>query len=386
MIAPMPFIEDRGAPLRVYGEARGLTELGHQVDVICYHLGRQVQEAIKIHRIINIPWYNRIAPGANYHKTYLDTLLLFKVLKVNRNNNFDILHAHLHEGTAIAQILKLFKIKKPIIFDAQGSLTGEMIAHGFLKPSSFITKLWRLVERKIYVDSGIILVSSQHLGEMLMTEFSIPNEKIKYIPDGVDTNFFDPTRFDKEEIRQKFNLGDSNVVVFTGVFSTYQGLNFLINEVIPIVVKERQDTKFLLVGYPVDEYKKLVRKLGLDDHIVFTGKQRFEDIPRFLAAADIAITPKFMEMGEANLKIFSYMAMGLPTVSFNYFYNKQILRETGLTTKPGDSEEFAEAILKLLDNPKERKKMGKRARLISQKEYSWRSIAQKIVEAYNEVT
>jgi glycosyltransferase involved in cell wall biosynthesis len=79
------------------------------------------------------------------------------------------------------------------------------------------------------------------------------------------------------------------------------------------------------------------------------------------------------------------MAMGLPTISFNYFYNQQILRETGLTTKPGDNQEFAKAILRLLDNPKERKRMGKRARLISQKEYSWRSIAQKIVEAYNEV-
>ena len=74
----------------------------------------------------------------------------------------------------------------------------------------------------------------------------------------------------------------------------------------------------------------------------------------FLAAADVAITPKFMEMGEANLKLFTYMAMGLPTVSFNYLYNQKILRDTGLTTNPGDSEEFSKAIIKLLDKSSEK--------------------------------
>jgi len=385
MIAPMPFLEDRGAPLRVYGEAKGLTELGHQVDVICYHLGRPVPEAINTQRIPRIPWYNRISPGANYHKVYLDTLLLLKTLDAYKAKNFDILHAHLHEGAAIAQFLKIFKIEKPVIFDAQGSLTGEMTAHGFLDPSSFMSKFWRLVESKIYADSAIILVSSQHLMEMLSTEYNISREKIKYVPDGVDTDFFNPARFNGEEIRRKYNLGDNKVVVFTGVFSRYQGLNFLIEHVVPSVIKEHRETKFLLVGYPVDEYKELSRRLGLENYIVFTGKQKFDDIPSFLAAADVAVTPKFMEMGEANLKLFTYMAMGLPTISFDYLYNQKILRDTGFTTKPGDSEEFAKAIIKLLGNLKNRKEMGTRARIISQNEYSWLSVARMIVEAYNEV-
>ena len=385
MIAPMPFLEDRGCPIRVYGESKGLIELGHQVEVLCYHLGRDVPEAIKTQRIMRIPWYNRIEAGASYHKVYLDTLLLFKALNIVRRNRYDILHAHLHEGAAIAQLLNLFKINKPVVFDAQGSLTGEMMAHDFLKQSSLMSRFWRLIESKIYAGSGIILASSQHLIEMIVNEFNISKEKIKYIPDGVDTNLFNPNRYNGEEIRQKYNLENNNVVVFTGLFSRYQGLNFLIEEVIPYVVKERRDTKFLLVGYPVDQYRKLSQRAGLEENIVFTDKQRFEKMPEFLAAADIAITPKFMKMGEANLKILSYMAMGLPTVSFDYFYNKQILRDSCLTTKPNDAKGFAEAILKLLDNPKKRKSMGDRAKTIAQNEYSWVSTAKKIVEAYREV-
>ena len=385
MIAPMPFLEDRGCPIRVYGESKGLIELGHQVEVLCYHLGRDVPEAIRTQRIMRIPWYNRIEAGASYHKVYLDTLLLFKALNIVRRNRYDILHAHLHEGAAIAQLLNLFKINKPVVFDAQGSLTGEMMAHDFLKQSSLMSRFWRLIESKIYAGSGIILASSQHLIEMIVNEFNISKEKIKYIPDGVDTNFFNPNMYNGEEIRQKYNLENNNVVVFTGLFSRYQGLNFLIEEVIPYVVKERSDTKFLLVGYPVDQYRKLSQRAGLEENIVFTDKQRFEKMPEFLAAADIAITPKFMKMGEANLKILSYMAMGLPTVSFDYFYNKQILRDSCLTTKPNDTKGFAEAILKLLDDPKKRKSMGDRAKTIAQTEYSWVSTAKKIVEAYREV-
>ena len=385
MIAPMPFLEDRGCPIRVYGESKGLIELGHQVEVLCYHLGRDVPEAIRTQRIMRIPWYNRIEAGASYHKIYLDTLLLFKALNIIRRNRYDILHAHLHEGAAIAQLLNLFKINKPVVFDAQGSLTGEMMAHDFLKQSSLMSRFWRLIESKIYAGSGIILASSQHLIEMIVNEFNISKEKIKYIPDGVDTNFFNPNMYNGEKIRQKYNLENNNVVVFTGLFSRYQGLNFLIEEVIPYVVKERSDTKFLLVGYPVDQYRKLSQRAGLKENIVFTDKQRFEKMPEFLAAADIAVTPKFMKMGEANLKILSYMAMGLPTVSFDYFYNKQILRDSCLTTKPNDAKGFAEAILKLLDNPKKRKSMGDRAKTIAQNEYSWVSTAKKIVEAYREV-
>jgi len=388
MIAPMPFLEDRGAPIRVYGEAKGLTKLGHRVDVVCYHLGREVPEAIKIQRIIRIPWYRRIVAGPTYHKAYLDVLLLFKALKVVKGNSFDILHAHLHEGAAVAHTLNLlFKINKPVIFDAQGSLTGEMIAHGSIEPSSFMFRFWKLVESKICDGSGLILASSSHLVEMLRKEFGISKEKIKYVPDGVDTDLFNPDRFNGEEIRRKYELGDdNNIIIYTGIFSRYQGLNFLIEEVIPYVVKERKDAKFMLIGYPVDEYRELAGKVGVKKSIVFTGKQRLDEIPKFLAAANISVTPKFMEMGEANLKILTYMAMGLPTVSFDYMHNKQMLRGSGLTTKPGDAKEFATAILKLLDNPRRKKEMGQRAKAIAQNEYSWLSTARKIVEIYDKVT
>ena len=79
------------------------------------------------------------------------------------------------------------------------------------------------------------------------------------------------------------------------------------------------------------------------------------------------------------------MAMGLPTVSFDYFYNKQMVKDSGLTTKVNDSEEFSKAILSLLFDQNQKEIMGQRAKIIAQKEYSWISTAKKIIEAYNKV-
>jgi len=308
-------------------------------------------------------------------------------LHIIKTYDVDIIHAHLHEGAAIAQTLNtILKLKKPVIFDAQGSLTGEMVSHGFIKPSSFKFRFWRLLESKICEDSSFILASSHHLLQMLREEFGIPEEKSDLLLDGVDTELFNPKRFDREKIRQEYDLTNNDVIIYTGLFSRYQGLNFLIEEVVPSVVKENKNAKFVLIGYPANEYIKLAKNAGVQDNILFTGKQKYDEVPKFLAAADIAVTPKLMETGEANLKILTYMAMGLPTVSFNYEYNKHVLQDGGLTTEPGDVDGFADAILKLLYNQKQRRTMGKKARSVAQNKYSWLSVASKIEEIYRKLS
>jgi len=383
MIAPMPFFEDRGSPIRVYEEAKNLALLGNQINITCYHLGRDVADLNHIHRIPKIPWYNKTMAGPSYHKTYLDILLLFKTFKILRENESDILHAHLHEGAFISQFLKkILKINIPIVFDAHGSLTLEMIAHNFIKESSLLNRFWKLVEKKISEGSGIIFVSNPNLIEIMKNEFLIPENKIKFIPDGVDTNLFNPNKYCRNEIRKKYNLKDENIIIYTGLFTSYQGIYFLIEKVIPKVLREYQNVKFLLVGYPVGKYRIMAKKLGLDKNIIFTGKQKYQDIPKFLAAADIAVTPKYLDKGEGNLKITTYMSMGLPTVSFNYPYNKMMLKSTGIMTKPNDEDEFANAIVTLLDDPKKRKLMGEEAKIIANRKYSWLSLAKEIEKAY----
>ena len=121
----------------------------------------------------------------------------------------------------------------------------------------------------------------------------------------------------------------SQVVIYIGVLTEYQGIDLLI-EAIPLVTRELPDVKFLVVGYPnEDSYRQKARVLGVEKFVHFTGKIPHEDLPRYLSLADVAVSPK-ISTTEANLKLFSYLGMALPTVVFDNPINREILGDLGL--------------------------------------------------------
>src|ERR1035437_2730107 len=147
MIAPTPYFSDRGCHVRIYEEARALTKLGHEVCIVTYHLGRDMP-GVRVVRTPKIPWYNKLEAGPSWHKPYLDILLLCKSIIEIRSFRPHLIHAHLHEGALIGSVLKsLFDI--PLLFDYQGSLSGESLNHGFYRETSFLMKLFKGLERFI---------------------------------------------------------------------------------------------------------------------------------------------------------------------------------------------------------------------------------------------
>ena len=110
MIAPTPFFADRGCHVRILGEAKALIEMGHQVTLCTYFLGRDV-EGIPTARTMRVPWYGKLSAGPSWHKFYIDLLLLWTVLRTCRSFRPDIIHAHLHEGIVIGKIASvIFRI------------------------------------------------------------------------------------------------------------------------------------------------------------------------------------------------------------------------------------------------------------------------------------
>jgi glycosyltransferase involved in cell wall biosynthesis len=378
MIAPMPFFEDRGASVRVLEESQGLVTLGHKVTVVSYHLGRDVP-GIEIHRIPRVPWYQRRHAGPNWHKVYLDAMLFFEALKILRSSSFDLVHAHLHEGLVIANTLRKFGINLPILFDAQGSLTGEMHAHGFIRGSGFRTTMWTLIERQISTSAKMIVTSSKALQETLVKHFSIAPERVFHLSDGVNTDLFNPDRHSRNRVRERYGL-TGPVIVYAGLLNRYQGIDFLIEDVAPRISRQIGDVKFLIVGFPDQEYRRRVRTLHLHDSFIFLGKIRYTELPQYLAAADVAVAPKFMISGEANQKVLAYMAMGLPTVALDYAYNREILNGAGIISRP---ERFADDVVRLLRNAKLRARLAKDAREIAERKYSWRSAASELAGVYS---
>ena len=383
MIAPTSFFADYGCHVRILEETRILEQLGCQVTICTYHNGRDLS-GVDIRRTMSIPWRQDYEVGSSVHKIGFDLLLFLRGLTCMGQIKPHIIHAHLHEGALIGYVLsRLWRV--PLVFDFQGSLTGEMIDHGFLSPTGPLYGAWRRLEEFINRSSPAILTSSAHAAQLLAGEFRCFPERITCVPDCVNTQLFVPHDHDESwrRLRRAWNIPlERCVVVYLGLLATYQGTDHLL-EAAQEICARRDDVHFLIGGYPhVERYRHLAQELGVIDHVTFTGKVPYEEAPRLLSLGDIAVSPKLSQTEGAG-KLLNYMAVGLPTVVFDTPVSHEYLNVHGVYARRGDSADLARCLESLVDAPERRAQLGAALRQRAQDRYSWDAAAEIILGVYS---
>lgn len=366
VLAPTPYFADRGCHVRIYEEARALIRHGHDVRIVTYHLGRDMP-GIPVYRIPCMPWYRKLAAGPSWHKPYLDILLFLKALAVARKFGPDMIHAHLHEGAFIGIFLKCL-LGIPLLFDCQGSLTGEIADHGFVKEGSLLYRLFRGVEGFVNRSADRIITSSGPGADDLRDRWRMPENKVRVLMDGVDTDEFAPRA--GAEARRRLGIpADIPVAVFLGILNTYQGLDILLD--VASLLRDRGTlVHFLVMGFPEEDYRRRAAERGLADRMTFTGRIDYGDAAGLLTAGDVAVSPK-ISLTEANGKLFNYMACGLPIVAFDTPVNREILGEAGAYARFGDTGDFADRVEDLILNRGKRRELASRVREKAVREHSW---------------
>lgn len=383
MIAPVPFFEDRGTPVRIYEISTSLQALGIQVTVFCYHLGRDVDNT-RIARIPNFFWYRRTSAGPSYHEIYLDSVLGLRTLFSCLTSKFDIIHACLHEGAAIGLMVRSLK-RIPVVFDAHGSLTDEMLAHKFIKKNGFSYGVWLWLERALDQEVDAILTSSPVNAQNMVKKFGVNKEKVFLVEDGVDTTVFRPG-YDVSKLREELGIpAGRKIVVYLGILDQYQGTDCLVRA-IPHVVDEVKNAHFLIMGFPnVKKYVELAKKLKVFDNVTFTGKVDHSKAHYYLALGTMAIAPKLSLESEGNAKVYHFMASGLPTVAFDHPVNRYIMGELGIYARMGDHLSLADCIKKVLVDDRLANELGMKVHKKAVAEYSWTKAAVKIIRIYEQL-
>ena len=381
VLAPTPFFADRGCHMHIAEQAYALQRKGYKVQIVTYHLGRDLP-GLHITRSVRVPWYKKLGPGPSWHKFYVDPLLLITAWKTALQFKPDIIHAHLHEGAVLGWILKKL-LNIPLVFDMQGSLTGELIAHNFpLVKTTWLTNMWYAIETYIDHMADAVLVQSTEMREESEHKFSIPVEKIFMAYDGVSTQVFTPGERDST-LAHKLGVPDNKkVIVYLGGLSPHKGVDILL-EAFPLVLREVSDAFLLLMGYPNEEhYRMRVEDMGLTSSVKVTGRVMYEDAPAYLRLGDIAVAPKRSQT-EANGKIYNYMATGLPTIAFDTIMNREVLGNLGVYVYDFNNPQgLAKAMIELLNNDSRRKELANSVREKAVKDYSWDAVAERITRAY----
>lgn len=382
-IAPTSFFADYGCHVRILEETIALEALGVQVTICTYHSGRDLP-GLDIRRALQVPWKNGPQPGSSLHKLYFDVLLSLRSLQSSATSRPHVIHAHLHEGALIGKVLStLYRV--PLVFDFQGSLTSEMIDHDFIRRESPFFGPLRWLETQINEMADAIVTSSHHAADVLSQQFGCPREKIHPLPDGVNIDRFRPKwEYHQDQIAAlKRRLGippDRAVVVYLGLLAEYQGSSHLLQAATHLL-RQMPFSHFLIMGFPGQlRYQVMAESLGIADHVTFTGRIPYEEAPIHLALGDIAISPKLSET-EGNGKLLNYMAVGLPTITFNTPVSREILGDLGVYAETGNAVALAEAINATLTRP-DRDILSRKLRSRAEEQFNWAEAGRTLVQLY----
>jgi glycosyltransferase involved in cell wall biosynthesis len=385
MIAPTSFFSDYGCSVRILEETRILQSHRHNVTICTYRNGQDLP-GIPIVRTASIPFREHYEVGSSLHKVAFDFLLFWTVLYRAIRRRPDVIHAHMHEGALIGLVASgLLRI--PMIFDFQGSMTSEMLDHKFLTKGSPFYRLLRWLEERVDRRARVILTSSENARRLLIEEFDCRPERVLPLVDCVDAEQFRPAlESEKEELaarRASLRIPDGRkIVVYLGLLAPYQGTDALL-QAAEGIVRERQDVHFLIMGFPsVDHYRAVARGRGLAAHTTFTGKIPYHQARDYLALGDVAVAPK-LSATEGSGKILNYMAMGLPTVTFDTPVSREYLGDKGIYARAGDAESLAQALLRTLAmEPDRARALSRELRQAAIEDYSWERAVHTIRLAY----
>ena len=186
------------------------------------------------------------------------------------------------------------------------------------------------------------------------------------IPHVRDTEGWDPARYDRAEARARLGLGRERVVMFLGTPRAHKG----VDDLVEAVSLMKGDVRLVLVGAAGGE----ARRWASRPWVRVVGEIPFDDVPRYLIAADAVAVPQRATsdtIGQVPAKVFDAMALARPIVSTAVSMIPEILDGCGVLVPPGDVVALAAALTRLLGDPAAAAELGRRARERCRAHYSF---------------
>jgi glycosyltransferase involved in cell wall biosynthesis len=378
MIAPEPFFEPRGTPFSEYHRIRALTGLGHTVDLVTYPFGRDMpMPGLRVFRCLRPPFIKGVRIGPSWAKLPLDLALAFAAFRRALAGGYDAVHSH-EEGAAIGLVLA-WLLRRPHLYDMHSSLPQQLTNFSFSR-SRVLRWLFERVERLVVRHSRVVIVICPNLAETVKEiDPAAAPVLIENAPGSGDA----PVAGQGARIRSEFGLAETTpLIVYTGTFEAYQGLDLLFAAAAR-VARERSDARFLLAGgrpEQVAHARVQARDAGVDGVTIFAGERPAEDIPLFLDAADVLVSPRSTGTN-TPLKIYQYLRAGRPIVATRLLTHTQVLSdEVSVLTAP-TPDGLASGILAALTDPAGARALGERARRLAETKYSYEAYVARTREA-----
>ncbi|MCD6184580.1 MAG: glycosyltransferase family 4 protein [Deltaproteobacteria bacterium] len=357
--------------------SKNLALTGHDVTVLSSRYGEQppfeVKNGVKIYRVFS--WRNSIHDcGFKGAYTYI-FFAAIKLWKLNRTQKFDILHFFFSLPTGLLSLLPWAFKNTPYIVSLRGSDVPYYDIYN--KKVHLFNLILKPVNKYIWKKAKKVVALSRGLKTTALR--TAPKQSFEVIPNGVETDLFKPSfkpgPCKKHSARQLRLITVSRLINRKGIDHILEALAEL----------NDKDVELLIVGTGSYEnsLKKICSELKLDNVVTFYGYCPREQLFKLYNKADVFILPSLAE--SFGLVFAEAMACGLPVIGGRTGGVPDLVKEeNGILVEPGNIAEIKDAVVKMKQGQKMRVCMGEANRKRVLEYYSWRKVAQKYYQIYQE--
>ena len=375
-LAPQPFFEVRGTPLAVRALVSELGELGHEVDLLTYPRGEAVSiPGVRHLRSVNLP-VGRVPPGPSVAKFALDIPFLAEAKLRMAFGGYALVHAVEEAGLLLSPSARLLGL--PLVYDMDSSIPEQLQDAG---APGMLVRLASFFERHALRHAVAAITVCPSLTATARSE--APGLRVFQIEDPPLPSFADAgAEGALRTLAASLGLEKTNVVLYTGNFEPYQGVDILLE-----ATGEVPGAAFVFVGGEAAEVARLeerARALGTAPRCRFVGKRPPSEIPLFLALAEVVVSPRIRGRN-TPFKIYSYLGSGKPLVATAIESHTQVLDPSVAFLVDPTSHGIAGGIREALENKAEAKERAERAAALVAREYSAMRYSEKVRAAYQAI-
>ena len=397
-LTPLGGQQAGGQCVYVYELSKALSALGVKVDVFSRWESRK---AIQVKRFARRAKVIRLKAGPRQFisKDNFGSLMpefVERILEYSRETktNYDVIHSnYYYSGWAGLQLKNIFKIPMVMTFHSLGLIKKRALGERDTSPDERIR-----IEKKVMDEAEKIISTAPQEKNDMIKYYKANKDKIVVIPPGVNLKRFKPLETLSARKKLKIPLS-KKLVIFAGKMERRKGGITLVSGIKEIKKRWPKIYKNLEVlmfsGDPrktrTKEKKEAtdrgdievaIDELGVQDRVKLMPGVEQDLLHYYYGAADVVVMPSYYE--PFGMVAVEAMATGTPVVASNVGGLKWSIKEgvTGLHAKAKDSKDFAEKIVKILNNPKLAKQMGQNGIIRARKNFSWSLIAKKVLKVY----
>jgi glycosyltransferase involved in cell wall biosynthesis len=365
----------RGTPLAVRALVAALGELGHDVDLLTFPQGQPVALPRLTHRRSARLPVGRVRPGFSAAKLLLDGPFMLEAWWRMAWGGYDVVHA-VEEAAHLAAPVAA-RLRLPLVVDVDSSIPDQLRERGLSGANPLVWMAERLEAYALRRSAAVVTVCTS-LTERVHER--APAARVFQVEDPPLAAGVDAPGETVAALRAALGLDGRPVALYSGNFEPYQGVELLLDAAALL-----PEAQVVFMGGEPSEITALSRlPSATGARCVFAGKRPPEELPAFLAIADVLVSPRRQGVN-TPFKVYTYLASGKPLVATRIATHTQLLDDGNAFLVEPTGAALAEGIRQALADPRAAARRAAAGRALIDREYSPARYVEKVRAAYAEV-